>query len=161
MLRYIDDFPLREWVLPQEIVAQAYDRLVERTRWRAMGMRLFGDPRLTRVGKGASSISPNEPQQAGLAMLSNSSQYAIPYSRSAQYHPSHLSYHQQQLPGPRASSSQHRPYTHTQMPGPHSEMMRRNTVSNSANILRNVGMQMAPDAYLSPTGDSYLQPVKR
>lgn len=46
MLRYIEDFPLGTWVIPREQANQAYFRLLERTRWRNLGIRIYGQQRI-------------------------------------------------------------------------------------------------------------------
>lgn len=45
-LRYMEDFPLSEWVLPRDVVSDAYNRLLERTKWRNLGARIYGQQRL-------------------------------------------------------------------------------------------------------------------
>lgn len=45
MLRYMEDFALKNWVIPQEDAEAAYYRLRERTRWRSMGTRIYGPDR--------------------------------------------------------------------------------------------------------------------
>ncbi|SMQ46111.1 unnamed protein product [Zymoseptoria tritici ST99CH_3D7] len=42
MLRYMEDFPLPQWLIPQEVAQQAYFRLLERMRWRGQGMPIYG-----------------------------------------------------------------------------------------------------------------------
>lgn len=46
MIEYLKDFPLHEWVLPKEAAEQAYYRLLERTRWRTLGIRIYGRERI-------------------------------------------------------------------------------------------------------------------
>ncbi|KAK4506851.1 hypothetical protein PRZ48_000584 [Zasmidium cellare] len=46
MCRYLDDFPLTQWVIPKEQASQAYFRMLERTRWRSLGIRIYGRERL-------------------------------------------------------------------------------------------------------------------
>ncbi|KAK0257619.1 hypothetical protein LTS09_007667 [Friedmanniomyces endolithicus] len=42
MLRYIIDYPLGQWVIPKEHAQAAYQRLLERNRWRGLGIRVYG-----------------------------------------------------------------------------------------------------------------------
>ncbi|KAF2171225.1 hypothetical protein M409DRAFT_18342 [Zasmidium cellare ATCC 36951] len=46
MVRYMEDFPLTQWVIPKEQASQAYFRMLERTRWRSLGIRIYGRERL-------------------------------------------------------------------------------------------------------------------
>ncbi|KAK0948530.1 hypothetical protein LTR29_000162 [Friedmanniomyces endolithicus] len=41
MLRYIIDYPLGQWVIPKEHAQAAYQRLLERNRWRGLGIRVY------------------------------------------------------------------------------------------------------------------------
>lgn len=56
MIRYMEDFPLSEWVLPRDVVSDAYNRLLERTKWRNLGARIYGQQRLP--GWNPSSAQP-------------------------------------------------------------------------------------------------------
>ena len=40
--RYLEDFPLDRWVIPPEQAQEAYGQLVERSRWRSLGIRIYG-----------------------------------------------------------------------------------------------------------------------
>lgn len=42
---YLEDFPLHEWVIPREEADKAYSGLLERMRWRNMGIRIYGPRR--------------------------------------------------------------------------------------------------------------------
>ena len=42
----MEDFPLAAWLLPQHVVTDAYNRLLERTRWRGLGIRIYGRERI-------------------------------------------------------------------------------------------------------------------
>ncbi|EME49310.1 hypothetical protein DOTSEDRAFT_49600 [Dothistroma septosporum NZE10] len=46
MLRYMEDFPLQRWIVPQDQANQAYFRLLERSRWRSLGIRIYGRERI-------------------------------------------------------------------------------------------------------------------
>lgn len=46
MLRYMEDFPLPTWVISKDLAEQAFFRLIERMRWRSMGIRIYGDTRI-------------------------------------------------------------------------------------------------------------------
>lgn len=46
MVRYMEDYPLDQWVLTKEQASQAYFRLLERTRWRSLGIRIYSRERL-------------------------------------------------------------------------------------------------------------------
>lgn len=41
MLRYMEDFPLKNWVISRDEAVDAYYRLLERTRWRSLGIRIY------------------------------------------------------------------------------------------------------------------------
>ncbi|KAK3696155.1 hypothetical protein LTR37_018126 [Vermiconidia calcicola] len=53
MLRYLEDFPIPHWVIPQELAQEAQDRLLERTRWRGLGIRIYGDRRIPELIPGS------------------------------------------------------------------------------------------------------------
>ncbi|KAK0913491.1 hypothetical protein LTR02_002339 [Friedmanniomyces endolithicus] len=42
MLRYLTEYPLAQWVIPKEHAQAAYQRLLERNRWRGLGIRVYG-----------------------------------------------------------------------------------------------------------------------
>ncbi|KAK5120210.1 hypothetical protein LTR85_006416 [Meristemomyces frigidus] len=49
MLRYMEDFALPTWVIPREQAEQAYFRLLERSRWRTLGIRIYGNQRIPEI----------------------------------------------------------------------------------------------------------------
>lgn len=59
MVRYMEDFPLAQWVLPKEQASQAYFRLLERTRWRSLGIRIYGRERIPEWTPGSASAIPS------------------------------------------------------------------------------------------------------
>lgn len=46
MLRYLEDFPIHLWVIPQVEAKAAYMRLLERSRWRSLGVPVYGPRRI-------------------------------------------------------------------------------------------------------------------
>ncbi|KAF7195497.1 hypothetical protein HII31_03091 [Pseudocercospora fuligena] len=46
MLRYMEDHPLNSWVISQDNAHAAYYQLLERTKWRSMGTRIYGHDRV-------------------------------------------------------------------------------------------------------------------
>lgn len=52
MVRYMEDFPLDQWVISKEQASQAYFRLLERTRWRSLGIRIYDRERIPGWGGG-------------------------------------------------------------------------------------------------------------
>ena len=46
MLMYLEDFPLGQWVIPQQQANSAYAQLMERMRWRQYGIPIYGRDRV-------------------------------------------------------------------------------------------------------------------
>ncbi|KAF2214906.1 hypothetical protein CERZMDRAFT_82799 [Cercospora zeae-maydis SCOH1-5] len=93
MLRYLNDYPLDQWVIPKSLAASAHNQLLERLKWRTFGIPIYGRDRVP-----AWSPDGRMPPPQHAVML--------PGSR-----PTHGG------PGP----GQHMPplYGHLQQPGPH------------------------------------------
>jgi len=49
MLRYLQDFPLDQWVIAKADAEGAYFRMLERARWRKLGIRIYGPSRMPEV----------------------------------------------------------------------------------------------------------------
>ncbi|KAH9826997.1 hypothetical protein Tdes44962_MAKER09887 [Teratosphaeria destructans] len=76
MLRYLQDYPLDQWVIPRGDAEQAYLRMLERTRWRHLGIPIYGNQRIPEMiphstpdfrpnGPGAPQMPPNMRSQPG------------------------------------------------------------------------------------------------
>lgn len=95
--RYIKDFPLSEWVIPRPEADQAYLHMVERTRWRHLGIRLYGISRIPGVVGTGSPLGrqmQQPPQPSGQANRSAYQAYAAAPNRG------------HTLPAPRAYGTQ-------------------------------------------------------
>lgn len=58
MLQYMQDYPLPDWVIPQRDARLGYHRLLERSRWRALGQPIFGFQRHTELIPGSTPSGP-------------------------------------------------------------------------------------------------------
>lgn len=103
MLRYMEDFPLPTWVIPKEQAEHAYFRMLERTRWRTLGIRIFGQQRIPEIIPNATPFNrvgpmpqqqmhpdqyPHQPQHGQQRQLSmgGSRPPSVP-QQQMQYHP--------------------------------------------------------------------------
>lgn len=41
-MNYVKDFPISEWVLPRHVAESTVEKVLERVRWRAFGIKIFG-----------------------------------------------------------------------------------------------------------------------
>lgn len=63
MLRYMEDFPLSQWVIPQQQASNAYNQLVERIRWRNYGIPIYGRDRVPATPNAPAAPLPPPPVQ--------------------------------------------------------------------------------------------------
>jgi len=87
MLRYMEDYPLPTWVIPKENAEQAYFRLLERSRWRSLGIRIYGNQRIPEIIPNATPFRAvgQFPQQQ---MPLNIPQAGLPHQQFQQRQPS-------------------------------------------------------------------------
>ncbi|KAK4547982.1 hypothetical protein LTR36_010702 [Oleoguttula mirabilis] len=89
MLRYMEDFALPTWVIPREQAEQAYFRLLERSRWRTLGIRIYGQQRIPEIIPNATPFNRvgQMPFQQQLPLNTHPNQYP--------QHPQHMQHPQQ------------------------------------------------------------------
>ncbi|KAK5136326.1 hypothetical protein LTR08_003699 [Meristemomyces frigidus] len=88
MLRYMEDFPLPRWSIPQTEAGQAYFRLLERSRWRTLGIKIYGPRRIPEIIPNATPFNRGgavPPQQMGFNGPPPQSQQQHPQQHSQHY----------------------------------------------------------------------------
>ncbi|KAK4552789.1 hypothetical protein LTR86_010123 [Recurvomyces mirabilis] len=104
MLRYLKDFPLSEWIIPQKQASEAYAALHERTRWRSVGVKIYAE---------------QQAREAQQSMHSMHMQMQSPMSMNGNMHPQAYQHpgmngHPASRPG--SINQQGMPYRHPQSP---------------------------------------------
>lgn len=72
MQRYLEDHPLDTWVIPRDLALNTYHHLLERSRWRTLGIPIYGPERVPNDRPQMQSPlnvqrnkAPNQPHSAG------------------------------------------------------------------------------------------------
>lgn len=145
MLKYIEDFPLTTWVIPKEQVEFAYFKLLERTRWRHLGIGIYGNHGISGINMNATPFNraggqmhPQQQQQMPLNINPNAYQQqqrqpsmggggsrpgSVPQQQMAHRPPPPQQQQQMGMMMPPVLKSQHGAMPMNVPPGHHPQMM--------------------------------------
>lgn len=108
-MNYVKDFPISEWVLPRHVAEMTVEKVLERVRWRAFGIKIFGP----------------QPNRGSQQALHHPNQFPVPSHQTLRSQPS--AHPMGVLPGapvgqparrgvPHAHQQHHHPNSNAQMP---------------------------------------------
>lgn len=97
----MEDFPLQNWVVPHHIASEAYSRLMERTKWRTLGIRIYGQ-------HGIPGWSPGSAAQFARLHVPNG-QMQMPAGTLSKHHPRDASFTSRHSHGVMPSVQQQHP----------------------------------------------------